>query len=198
MQRAHWKRLCWLGKVENKRRRGQHWMRWLDSITHWIDMNLSKLQETVEDRGAWYAAVHRDTNSRTQLSNSTAITTSGNPVVKNLPCNAGGIASIPGGRTKSHMSQLSCNYWACRPQLESMCAGHKRSHMPQLRADETKRTKLLFESGAYPFQLSCSFTLLLLVFSCLVVSDSLRPPWTAAPQAPLSSTVSQSSLKFIW
>ena len=34
MERAHWKRPCWLGKIESKRRRGQHRMRWLDSITH--------------------------------------------------------------------------------------------------------------------------------------------------------------------
>ena len=46
-----------LGKIEGKRRR-QERMRWLDSITSSMDMNLSKLQETVKDRGAWHAAVH--------------------------------------------------------------------------------------------------------------------------------------------
>ena len=41
-----------LGKIEGKRQGGQQRLRWLDSITDPVDMNLSKLQETVEDRGA--------------------------------------------------------------------------------------------------------------------------------------------------
>ena len=47
-----------LGKIEGKRRRGQQKMRWLDSIIDSMYMNLSKLQELVEDRGAWNAMVH--------------------------------------------------------------------------------------------------------------------------------------------
>ena len=47
-----------LGKIEGKRRRGQERMRWLDSITGSMDMNLSKLQEVVKDREAWYVTVH--------------------------------------------------------------------------------------------------------------------------------------------
>ena len=53
-----------LGKIEDKRW-GQQRMRWLDSITY--SVNLNKLQETVKDRGAWYAAVHGVTKSWTWL-----------------------------------------------------------------------------------------------------------------------------------
>ena len=52
-----------LGKVEGKRRREWKKMRWLDSITDSMDMNLSKLQEMVEDRGAW--TVHGVAKSQT-------------------------------------------------------------------------------------------------------------------------------------
>ena len=56
-----------LGKFEGRRRRGQQRMRWLDSITHSMDMNMSKLWETAEDRGAWRAVVHRVAKSRNDL-----------------------------------------------------------------------------------------------------------------------------------
>ena len=46
-----------LGKTEGNKRREQQKMKWLDSITDLMDMNLSKLQEIVEDRGAWHATV---------------------------------------------------------------------------------------------------------------------------------------------
>ena len=47
-----------LGKIEGRRRRGRQRMRWLDGVTHSVDMNLSKLQEIVKDRGVWCATVH--------------------------------------------------------------------------------------------------------------------------------------------
>ena len=54
-----------LGKIEDKRSRGQQRMRWLDSMTDSMDMNVSKLQEIAEDRGAWQASVHEVTESWT-------------------------------------------------------------------------------------------------------------------------------------
>ena len=50
-----------VGKIKGRRRRGRQRMRWLDSINDSMDMNLSKLREIVEDRGAWGATVHRVT-----------------------------------------------------------------------------------------------------------------------------------------
>ena len=58
-----------LGKIEGKRRRRQQGMRWLNNITHSMDMNLRKLQETVKDREAWHAAFHRVTKNWTRRSN---------------------------------------------------------------------------------------------------------------------------------
>ena len=56
-----------LGKIEGKRRRGQQRRIWLDNIINSMDMNLSNLQETVEARGAWHAAVHGVAKSQTWL-----------------------------------------------------------------------------------------------------------------------------------
>ena len=54
-----------LGKIAGRRRRGHQRMRWLDSITDAVGMDLRKLREMVRDRQAWRAAVHGVAKSRT-------------------------------------------------------------------------------------------------------------------------------------
>ena len=58
-----------LRKIEGQRRRKWQRMRWLDRITDSMDMHLSKVWETVEDRGAWSATDHGVTKNRTLVSN---------------------------------------------------------------------------------------------------------------------------------
>ena len=70
MQRANsLEKTLMLGKTEGKRKREQQRIRWLDSTTDSMDMNLSKLWEIVKDRKAWHAAVNGVTKSWTRLSN---------------------------------------------------------------------------------------------------------------------------------
>ena len=69
MQRADsLEKTLMLGNIEGRRRRGQQRMRWLDDIIDLMDVSLSKLQEMVEDRETWYAAVRGVTKSWTRLS----------------------------------------------------------------------------------------------------------------------------------
>ena len=66
--------LLLLGKIEGKKRRGWQSLKWLDSITNSMNMNLSKIQEIVKFRQAWHAAFHGVTKSQTWLSNWTTAT----------------------------------------------------------------------------------------------------------------------------
>ena len=70
MQRANsLEKTLMLAKIEGKRRRERQRIRWLDTVTNSMDMNLSKLWDIVKDKGAWHAAIHAVAKSQTQLNN---------------------------------------------------------------------------------------------------------------------------------
>ena len=66
MQRVDsFEKILMLGKIEGRKRRGWQRMKWLDGLTDYLDISLSKLRELVMDREAWWAVIHGVSKSRT-------------------------------------------------------------------------------------------------------------------------------------
>ena len=71
-----------LGNTDGRRRRGRQRMRWLDVVTDWMDMSLSKPRELVMDREAWHVVIHGVSKSQTWLSDWTELNVFGTKIVK--------------------------------------------------------------------------------------------------------------------
>ena len=154
-----------LGKIKGKRKRGWQRMRWLDSITDSMDVDLSKGQEILEDRWAWHAAIQRAAKSWTQFRDWTT-TNRGyhssrrkclqwgptwnwrlmlQPIVNQWRCSQGWqkSSSIQRGYEKCnpHFSKPGSFYnqaWAGKPQFHIMYRCPKRKHKAALTGENLR------------------------------------------------------------
>ena len=109
-QLTHWKR-PWCRKDWRQKEKGRQRMRWLDSITDSINMNMSKIQDIAEDRGAWCVTVHGVAKSLKWLNNDSAISCS-SPQISLLMH----LFSHTLGTSNLHLKSLSFKFqWLCIP-----------------------------------------------------------------------------------
>ena len=155
-----------LGKIEGRRRRGWQRMRWLNGITDFMDMSLSKLQELVMDREAWCAAVYGVTKSRTQMSDWTDLKSSG--VLGDCVCDGRGavVLRFSWGEHECSLRWGPCQALMCpptpHPQERSLlwsqegicvCSGWPRTHSSSASIEMSVRQnyipKWLWDQYAY-------------------------------------------------
>ena len=133
-----------LRKIEDRKRRGQQKMRWLDGITDSMDMGLCELWELVMDREAWHAAVHGVTKSQTRLSRlNWTVTRVFIPMYMLLNCDTRGLLRVPWTARRSNQSILK----EIRPglSLEGMMLKLKLQYFGHLmwRVDSLEKTLML-------------------------------------------------------
>ena len=155
-------------------------MRWLDSITDSMDMNLSKFQEIVKDRGVWHAAVHGIAKSCTRLSDWTVTTNQGFPTAPKILLSLVLSTclwshSLPNLLSLPHPTSIEA---ADIKSVEFVNPEWQRSvsvlSFAHCLAQSLKHAKVKSESVSHS-----------------VMSNFLWPPWTVAHQAPLSMVFSR-------